>query len=105
MSDNITKAKERATVALDALREKIGGRRYYAWAGYWHPAGWTELVWNGQGWDEITTSPKSRKETPELRLTVIIEGTREYVCQGVLIEEGPVDATTEPSDENAGSRG
>ena len=94
--NDIKMAKAKATAALQALRPRIAGRPFYAWAGYWHPGGWTELVWAGEGWAEICTAPKSAKMTPELRLTVVIEGTGEYVCQGELIEEGPGAVTPRP---------
>ena len=94
--NGIEMAKAKATAALTALRPRIAGRPFYAWAGFWHPGGWTEFVW-ADGWMEICTVPKSAKAIEEIRLSVIIESTGERICESELVyREGPVDATTEP---------
>lgn len=105
--NGIEMAKARATAALDELRPRIAGRPFYAWAGFWHGAGWTELVWAGEGWMEICTVPKRARMVEEIRLSVIIESTGERICESQLVwrdEEGPADATAEPC-VRAGTRG
>lgn len=72
--NNLPEIKERATAALQALQDKIGGKPFYAWAGYWHPGGWTELVWEEDKWAEICTVPRRAKPKRVLRLSVALEG-------------------------------